>query len=135
MRDPAELLPELTFYTSRSSGKGGQNVNKVESKVELRFDIQGSKILAEEEKLRLREKLHNRISQEGILILYHQTERSQLANKELVTEKFYRLVQGALAEETPRKATRPTLASILKKRQSKTKRAALKASRRKPGFD
>ncbi len=135
MRDPAELLPELTFYTSRSSGKGGQNVNKVESKVELRFDIQGSKILAEEEKLRLREKLHNRISQEGILILYHHTERSQLANKELVTEKFYRLVQGALAEETPRKATRPTLASILKKRQSKTKRAALKASRRKPGFD
>lgn len=135
MRDPAELLPELTFYTSRSGGKGGQNVNKVESKVELRFDIQASKVLAEDEKLRLREKLHNRISHEGILILYHQTERSQLANKELVTDKFYRLVQSALVKETPRKATRPTLASILEKRQSKTKRAALKASRRKPGFD
>ncbi len=110
-------------------------MNKVESKVELRFDIQGSKVLAEDEKQRLREKLHNRVSHEGILILYHQTERSQLANKELVTEKFYRLVQGALAKETPRKATKPTLASILEKRQSKTKRAVLKASRRKPGFE
>ncbi|ODS72146.1 MAG: peptide chain release factor 1 [Cytophagaceae bacterium SCN 52-12] len=135
MSDPAQLLPELTFHTSRSGGKGGQNVNKVESKVELRFDIQGSGILSEEEKSRLQEKLHNRVSQEGILILYHQTERSQLANKELVTEKFCRLVRGALAKEAPRKATRPTLASILEKRQSKTKRSALKASRRKPGFD
>lgn len=110
-------------------------MNKVESKVELRFDIRASKVLTEDEKLRLREKLYNRINQEGILVLYHQTERSQLANKELVTEKFYRLVQAALVKETPRKATRPTLASILEKRQSKTKRAALKASRRKPGID
>lgn len=135
MSDPAQLLPELTFSTSRSGGKGGQNVNKVESKVELRFDIRNSKVLTESEKSRLLEKLDNRISQEGVLILYHQTERSQLANKELVIEKFYRLITGALRKDTPRKATKPTLASILKKREAKTKRAALKASRSKPGFD
>ena len=135
MKDLTELRSELTFYTSRSSGKGGQNVNKVESKVELRFDIRSSKILTEDEKLRLQEKLDNRTTQDGVLILYHQTERSQLANKELVIEKFYNLVRGALAKETPRKPTKPTLASILKKRQSKTKRAALKANRRRPDFD
>lgn len=135
MSDPEQLLPELTFSTSRSGGKGGQNVNKVESKVELRFDIRNSKVLTESEKSRLLEKLDNRISQEGVLILYHQTERSQLANKELVIEKFYRLITGALRKDTPRKATKPTLASILKKREAKTKRAALKASRSKPGFD
>ncbi len=110
-------------------------MNKVESKVELRFDIRNSKVLTESEKSRLLEKLDNRISQEGVLILYHQTERSQLANKELVIEKFYRLITGALRKDTPRKATKPTLASILKKREAKTKRAALKASRSKPGFD
>ncbi len=135
MSDPALLLPELTFSTSRSGGKGGQNVNKVESKVELRFDIQGSKALTESEKSQLLEKLDNRITQDGILVLYHQTERSQLANKELVIEKFYRLITGALRKDTPRKPTKPTLASILKKKRAKTERAALKANRRKPDFD
>lgn len=110
-------------------------MNKVESKVELRFDIPGSGILSEEEKQLLLRKLARRINSEGVLILYHQTERSQLANKELVTEKFRRLVEEALKKDTPRKPTKPTLASILVKRQDKTRRARVKADRRKTGWD
>lgn len=129
------LFPELSFQTSRSGGKGGQNVNKVESKVELRFDVLNSKILSPEEKQLVLSRLRNKISSEGILTLYHQTERSQLANKELVIEKFYQLITSALAREKQRKPTAPTLGSILKKRRDKTARAKVKASRQKPGFD
>lgn len=135
MNEPAELIPELIFQTARSGGKGGQNVNKVESKVELRFDVGASKILDDEQKALLLSKLQNRITAKGVLMLYHQTERSQLANKELVTEKFFRLIKQALTKERPRKATKPTLASVLRKKRQKTKRAELKASRRKEGFE
>lgn len=135
MTDPAQLLPELIFQTSRSGGKGGQGVNKIESKVELRFDISGSKVLTPDEKALLFERMASRINQEGVLILYHQTERSQLANKELVTEKFYRLISDTLKKEKPRKATKPTLASILNKRKAKIRKSALKASRKRPDLD
>ncbi len=132
---PEKLHNELQFQTARSGGKGGQNVNKVESKVELRFTIPSSLALTQEEKETLLQKLANRITSEGVLVLYHQTERSQLANKEKVIAKFDRLIRAALTPEKPRKATRPTLASLLEKRNDKTKRARVKAARKKPDWD
>ncbi len=132
---PDKLYQELTFQTSRSGGKGGQNVNKTETKVELRFDVEHTQLLSAEQKWLLRKKLANRINADGILVLYHQTERSQLANKEMVTRKFFRLVAQALTTLPPRKATRPTKASVLAGRQAKSRHSTLKANRRRPALD
>ncbi|MBU0765455.1 MAG: aminoacyl-tRNA hydrolase [Bacteroidetes bacterium] len=101
------ILQELKFRTSRSSGSGGQHVNKVSTKVELLFDITRSGGLSEDEKVVISEKLANRISNEGILILVCQESRSQYKNKELVTERFLTLIQSALRPEKKREPTLP----------------------------
>jgi ribosome-associated protein len=126
-----DFSPEFIFSASRSSGPGGQNVNKVSTKVELRFHIMNSVLLSAEEKNLLSEKLVNRITNDGELVLVSQSERSQLKNKEAVIEKFYRLVTKALTPRKKRKITRPPAESIEKRLEEKRIRAERKEKRKK----
>jgi ribosome-associated protein len=129
--DPFVLHAELLFQTSRSGGAGGQNVNKVETKVELRFDIFNSLLLTALQKDKLYERLASKLTNEKVLILYHQTERSQWANKELVILKFDTLIRNAFKEPKKRRPTRPTFASKQARITSKTRRSEIKRNRRK----
>ena len=97
-----DFMPEFTFATSRSGGKGGQNVNKVETKVELYFNVVDSQLLSDIEKERILKKLKNRINKENTLVICSQTERTQLGNKNKVIGKFYALIVKALTTEKPR---------------------------------
>jgi ribosome-associated protein len=124
---------EFIFSTSRSSGPGGQNVNKVSSKVELRFNLIFTAIFSEEEKELIFKKLKNKINKDGELILVSQSERTQLMNKLAVTEKFYDLVSKALTLPVKRRSTRPTLTSKLKRLDSKRNRGNIKQMRRQTG--
>ena len=121
---------ELIFATSRSSGPGGQNVNKVSTKVELRFNVIKSMKLSDTEKLVIAEKLKKKINHDGELILTSQSERSQLKNKKKVVEKFYNLLSKALTIKSVRKPTTPTVSSRLKRLEEKRKRSVIKRSRR-----
>jgi ribosome-associated protein len=124
------LGDELIFATSRSSGPGGQNVNKVSTKVELRFNVIKSMKLSDTEKLVIAEKLKKKINHDGELILTSQSERSQLKNKKKVVEKFYNLLSKALTIKSVRKPTTPTVSSRLKRLEEKRKRSVIKRSRR-----
>jgi ribosome-associated protein len=135
MINPEKLHPELVFQTARSGGSGGQNVNKVETKVELRFDIPNSVFLSEEEKHLLMDKLRNKLTNDNVLVLYHQTERSQLSNKEKVIEKFNKLIQQAFYVQKKRRVTRPTLASKLERLAGKQHKSQVKSMRKKPISD
>ena len=110
---------EFTFKSSRSGGKGGQNVNKVETKIELNFDVGNSSILNDLEKNKILLKLKNRIDKNGILQIVSQTERSQLLNKQIVQKKFYEFIEKALKVEKIRKKTKPTKSSEEKRIESK----------------
>ncbi|PRY14869.1 ribosome-associated protein [Pontibacter ummariensis] len=123
------LEQELQFQASRSGGAGGQNVNKVNTKIELRFDVQNSALLTDEEKERLQQKLSNRINNEGVLQLTCQTERSQLRNKELCVERFYELLRQAFTRQKRRKATKPTRSSVRRRLENKKKQAEKKSNR------
>jgi len=110
---------EFVFKSSRSGGKGGQNVNKVETKIELTIDIVNSAVINEEEKRKISLKLQNRIDKNGMLRLTSQTERSQFMNKGKVIKKFYSLIAKALEEEKIRTKTKPSKASKEKRIQNK----------------
>lgn len=125
----SELMPEISFRTSRSSGKGGQNVNKIESKVSLVFNIDNSKKLSEDEKQILKNKLANQLTSESELIINSEESRSQLRNKENAIEKFIELYKNAFKRQKKRKATKPSLASKLKRLDDKRKNAEKKQNR------
>lgn len=126
-----DLSTEFQFFTSRSSGPGGQNVNKVNSKVELRFDIQNSLVLTDEQKVILLFKLASKISSDGILSVISQRDRSQLLNKEDATAKFYQILTKALTPVKPRKRTRPSRSSVEKRLTGKRIKSEIKQNRQK----
>lgn len=126
------LLPELTFTTSRSSGPGGQHINKVSTKVELRFNILKSEVLSDELKILLIQKLKSKITSLGDLIITSQATRSQLKNKETTIEKFSLILEKALTSPKKRKPTKPSRAAKEKRIESKRKLSEKKDKRRPP---
>jgi ribosome-associated protein len=120
---------ELTFATSRSGGPGGQNVNKLETRVTVRFDLAASPSLTEEQKARLRERLATRITRAGILHVTAQKHRTQAANREAVVERFAELLREGLYEEAPRRKTRVPRAAKRRRVDEKKRRGQRKQER------
>lgn len=127
----SNFLHELTFTNSRSSGPGGQNVNKVNSKVTLTWDIPNSRILSEEQKILLLKKLLPNLTNKGVLFLTAQDKRSQLQNKETVLSKLDKLLQKAFTPRKVRKATKPNKAALRKRIQEKKHKSEKKQMRKK----
>ena len=126
-----QLLNETEYKAVRSSGAGGQNVNKVSSKVILNFDLNNSQAFTEEEKELLNEKLSSRLNTKGTLILQCDEDRSQIRNKQLVTKRFIELIETALQQDKPRIATKIPKAVIKKRLENKRRQAEKKQSRKK----
>lgn len=130
--DWEKILTELEFRTSRSSGAGGQHVNKTETKVEVLFDIKSSAGLTEEEKETLFQKLATSINDEGIIGISSQKSRSQFSNKENAIEKLKLRLEKALIPKVKRIRTKPSKASVEERLAEKKRRAEKKEARKKP---
>ena len=130
--DKEIIVTELSYKAIRSSGPGGQNVNKVSSKVVLTFDIFQSKALSDEEKLLLQHNLASKLTNENQLILNCDEDRSQLKNKEIITKRFLELIEKALIVPKPRKATKIPRSVIEKRLKNKANLSEIKQNRKKP---
>ncbi len=124
------LFEESTLHFSRSGGKGGQNVNKVETKVELVFNIHSSLLLTPEDKERLLLALKSKLDSQGTLRITASSERTQLANRKKAEEKFIKLIQVSLKPKKKRKPTKPSMAAKKARLESKQKQSQKKESRR-----
>ena len=124
---------EFVYSTSRSGGPGGQNVNKVSTKVELRLSLLLTSLFSETEKELIFKKLKNKINKDGELLLISQSERTQLMNKKVVTEKLYELISKALTIPAKRRATKPTVSSKFKRLEEKKNRGIIKKLRKDSG--
>jgi len=133
--DVEKIISELNFKAVRSSGAGGQNVNKVSSKVVLSFDLNTSQSLSEEEKVLLKTNLATRFTSDDILILNCDEDRSQLKNKEIVTKRFLELIKKGLHVPKVRKATKIPKSVIKKRIKDKKNISEIKQSRKKPNLD
>ena len=127
----ADLQREISYKTSRSGGKGGQNVNKVSTKVELLFSIDDSGLFTDEEKLLLNEKLQTRFNKDGLVQVICDEERSQYLNKEIAVERLIVLLTNALHKPKVRKASKLSKAAKLARLGNKKIQSAKKADRKK----
>ena len=130
-----KIISELSFKAIRSSGAGGQNVNKVSSKVVLTFDLRNSQALTEEEKLLLEKNLSSRLTADLVLILNCDEDRSQFKNKEIVTKRFLELIKKGLIVPKERKPTKIPKSVIRKRIKNKKNVSEVKKNRKKPNLD
>ncbi|WP_396211108.1 alternative ribosome rescue aminoacyl-tRNA hydrolase ArfB [Flavobacterium sp.] len=129
-----KIISELSFKAVRSSGAGGQNVNKVSSKVVLTFDLLNSQSLTDEEKELSQKKLKSKLTSEGILILNCDEDRSQLKNKEIIIKRFLEIIKKALIVPKERKATKIPKSVIEKRLKDKSTNSEIKQNRKKPNL-
>ena len=129
------LITELNFKAVRSSGPGGQHVNKTSSKVEAHFNVKNSSALSTSEIGRLSEKLKNRIASDGMLVLSCSESRSQHRNKAIVIERILDLITQSLKVKKKRKKTKPSKAAVEKRLRSKKNKALKKTNRKRPSLD
>ncbi|MEO1011934.1 MAG: alternative ribosome rescue aminoacyl-tRNA hydrolase ArfB [Bacteroidota bacterium] len=133
--DKERLIKELSFKAIRSSGAGGQHVNKVSTKIALMFDLVRSQAFSDIEKKRLIAKLTHRLTQEGIFLLQVDATRSQHQNKEIAIKRFLKIISDGLKAPKTRKTTRPTKASVERRLKTKKMAAQKKSGRKKPDLE
>ena len=127
------LIKEVVLTASRSDGPGGQAVNKVNTKVTLRFDVPGSNVLTEEQKEVILQKLGNKLTGSGVLVIAAQESRSQQQNREAVLAKFERLIRQSLIKKKARKATKPSKQAAKNRIEEKKRKSEKKKWRQRPG--